>query len=147
MLPHISCTKHTRDVQHLHHTGSCHIIPLLLRAPASVKPLPLPWCAHGHGTPCAWAALLWTVTSMKDHLCRGTTSESIRCPCIHLPFAEDLAPFYLPISRSLFSHRTFLHQRSLLPSNHKEAHQNKRVSKGRNLWQKRRKKNLLNLNY
>lgn len=44
-------------MQHLHHAGSCHIIHLLLRASASVKPLPLPnvLMVMGHPVP----ELLW----------------------------------------------------------------------------------------
>lgn len=41
MLPHTSCTRRARHVRRLHHVGSCHIIPLLFRALAGVKSLPL----------------------------------------------------------------------------------------------------------
>lgn len=34
--------------------------------------------------------------------CEGEQAESIRYPCPHLPSAEGLAAFYLPVSRSLF---------------------------------------------
>lgn len=41
MFPHTSHSRHARDMQRLHHAGSCHIICLLFRAPAGVNPLPL----------------------------------------------------------------------------------------------------------